>query len=337
MSAFLEKHQAWLDQVDEEIVEPERRIIDPHHHLWHHEERPYLLEQLWGDTGSGHNIEKTVFVECGSQYREHGPEEMRPVGETEFVAEVAADSAKGGEGSARISAIVSHANLMLGDAVGDVLAAHEEAGQGLFRGIRHSGAFDPSPEIRPSHSGPPSDLYLREDFRAGVRTLARGGYSLDVWNFHPQIPALTELARAVPEATIVFDHFGGPLGIGPYEGKQADIYPQWKKDVEALSACENVVAKIGGMAMPINGWGWHSRETPATSDELVGAHRDYYLHTIDCFGPNRCMFESNFPVDRLSISYPVLWNALKKIAADFTEQEKDAMFYGTAARIYRLT
>jgi len=337
MSEALRQHQAWLDQVSEEIIEPERRIIDPHHHLWHHEERPYLLEQLWGDTRSGHLIEQTVFIECGSEYRASGPEALRPVGETAFVAGVAAEAAKGPDGAAQIAGIVSHANLMLGEKVAEVLDAHEEAGQGLFRGIRHSGAYDASPQVRPSHSGPPPDLYLREDFQEGVRALAKGGYTLDVWNFHPQIPALTELARAVPEVTIIFDHFGGPLGIGPYEGKRDEIFAQWRQDVAELATCPNVVAKLGGMAMPVNGWGWHKRAAPASSDELVKAHRDYYLHTIDCFGPARCMFESNFPVDKQSISYRVLWNALKKLARGFSEDEQHAMFYGTASFIYRLS
>lgn len=337
MTEALRQHQAWLDQVVEEIIEPERVIIDPHHHLWHHPERPYLLEQLMADTGSGHKIEQTVFIECGSAYRRSGPEALRPVGETEFVARIAAEAAKGPDGAAQIAGIVSHANLMLGQEVAEVLEAHEEAGRGLFRGIRHSAAYDASSQVRPSHSGPPADLYLRKDFQEGVRVLARGGYTLDVWNFHPQIPALVELARAVPEVTIIFDHFGGPLGIGPYEGKRDEIFTQWKKDAAALALCPNVVAKIGGLAMPINGWGWNKRERPASSDELVAAHRDYYLHTIDYFGPERCMFESNFPVDKQSISYRVLWNALKKLAADFSKDEKEAMFSGTARFIYRVT
>lgn len=334
MTAELQDQRAWLDLVEEEIIDPERRIIDPHHHLWRNRERPYLLEQLWEDTESGHNIEKTVFVECGSEYRTSGPEHLRPVGETEFVLEVAKASQEGP--GATISAIVAHANLMLGDKVEEVLDAHEEAGGGLFRGIRHSGAYDASPEVRPSHSNPPADLYRRDDFRDGARRLAARGHTLDVWNFHAQIPALTQFAQAVPEVTIIFDHFGGPLGIGPYEGRRQEIYAQWRRDVEDLAKCSNVVAKIGGMAMPVNGWGWHKRATPATSDELVTAQGDYYAHTIDCFGSNRCLFESNYPVDKQSISYPVLWNALKKIAKSYSEEEQEAMFYGNSKAIYRL-
>ena len=88
--------------------------------------------------------------------------------------------------------------------------------------------------------------------------------------------------------------------------------------------------------MPDNGFGWHERAQPPSSDEFVEHQQRYYHHTIKCFGANRCLFESNFPVDRLSISYHVLYNGLKKIAADYTQEEQHAMFYGTAERIYRL-
>jgi predicted TIM-barrel fold metal-dependent hydrolase len=177
---------------------------------------------------------------------------------------------------------------------------------------------------------------MDDDFRQGFAQLAPAGLSFDAWLTHEQIPELTDIARAFPETTIIFDHFGGPMGIGPYAGKQAEIFPQWQQDVAELASCENVVAKIGGLAMMINGWGWDERDTPATSDEIVAAHEAYYLHTIDNFGPERCMFESNFPVDKVSVSYGVLWNAFKKIASRFDEKEKDVMFRGNAERIYRL-
>ena len=159
--------------------------------------------------------------------------------------------------------------------------------------------------------------------------------TFDAWLYHSQIDELTALARAFPEQPIVFDHFGGPLGIGPYAGKQAELFPQWKADVKELAQCPNVVAKLGGLAMEINGWGWNGRDLPANSDEIVAAHRGYYLHAIDCFGPDRCMFESNFPVDKLSVSYAVIWNAFKKMTIDFNEDEKNTMFRGTATRVYR--
>ncbi len=328
---------AWLAQVIEEPLEPGLPIIDPHHHLWDHPESTYLLKELIRDTGSGHRVVATVFVECMSMYRAEGPEPMRPVGETEFVNGIAAQSASGQYGETRAAAgIVSFADLAMGAAVESVLQAHIAAAPARFRGIRHAAGFDPSPEIRNSHTNPPADLYRSKRFREGFARLAPAGLSFDAWNYHRQIPELTELARAFPDTTIVLDHFGGPLGTGPYEGKRAEIFQQWKKDIADLARCSNVVAKLGGINMPINGFGWHKRPSPPTSDELVSATRDYYLHAIDAFGPDRCMFESNFPVDRASCSYLVLWNAFKKIAAGFSEQEKAQMFHATAARVYRL-
>jgi L-fuconolactonase len=329
--------QAWLDQVVEEVIEPERRIVDPHHHLWH---RPnvssYLLDDLWADTGSGHLIEKTVFIECRASYREGGPEHLRCVGETEFVAEVAEASRRGGPGKAVLAGIVAYADLTLGDVLGEVLEAHARAGNGLFRGIRHAGARDAHPETLSIPGRGPEGLYGRDDFRNGVKVLGKLGLTYDAWHYHHQNRAFTELARAVPETTMVLDHFGTPLGVGPYADQREEIFAQWKLDIREIARCPNVFAKLGGLAMPDNGFGWDGRNLPASSDELIHAQRRYYLHAIECFGPERCMFESNFPVDRRSISYRVLWNAMKKIAADFSETEKHAMFYGTAARVYRL-
>ena len=326
----------WLGQVREDIIEPDRPIVDPHHHLWRHRETPYLLEDLWADTGSGHNIEQTVFVECAAEYRKEGPEAMRPVGETDFVLGVAEDSKKFGPGQAQIAAIVGFADFTLGEAVGEVLAVHEEAGKGLFRGIRHAAGWDASQEVRNSHTNPHEHLYADPAFRAGFAQLEKFGMTCDAWHYHTQIHELTDLARAYPGITIIHDHFGGPLGIGPYEGRRSEIKEQWKKEMAELATCPNVVCKIGGLAMPINGFGFHKNAKPATSDELVEAHQDYYHFTIDQFGPDRCMFESNFPVDKQSISYAVLWNAFKKIAKDYSKDEKEQLFRGTAKRIYRL-
>ena len=322
----------WYAAVEEEVVDPERPIIDPHHHLWETTSMwgAYVLEDLWADTESGHSIEKTVFIDCRSGYRQDGPEHLRPVGETEFIAGVAAESAKRAkrEGAATIAGIVSHANLLLGNAVEEVLTAHEEAGNGLFRGIRHAGPHDTTGTLTNPGRGSPCP-YGEEDFRTGMRRLGQLGYTYDTWHFYHQNRDYLALARAVPDTTMI-------LGVGAYAGRQEEIFAQWQEDMAAIAECPNVVAKLGGLAMPDNGFGWDRRDTPPTSDEFVEAQRRYYLHTIECFGPDRCMFESNFPVDRLSISYHVMWNGMKKIAADFSEDEKHAMFYGTAARVYRL-
>lgn len=326
----------WLSRVQEDIVEPDRPIIDTHHHLWKTASMwgTYELDDLWLDTDSGHNIEKTVFIDCHSAYREQGPDSLKPVGETEYVATVARKSAEN-SGKATIAAIISHANMVLGEAVAEVLNAHEKAGQGLFRGIRHACPCDPTGTLSNPGSRKPG-LYLREDFRKGVKTLGEMGYSFDAWHFFHQNADFLDLARAVPKTKMILDHFGTPLGVGAYAGKQEEIYQQWKEDVAAIAQCPNVYAKLGGMAMPDNGFGWDIKEQPPTSDEFVAAQKKYYLHMIECFGPDRCLFESNFPVDKLSISYQVLWNGMKKIVMDFSEDEKHAMFYGTAEKVYRL-
>ena len=324
----------WYDQVQEPIIDPDRPIIDPHHHLWRNRGFDYLLEDLWRDTQSGHNIQKTVFIECSAEYDTNAEDAMQPVGETRFVAEIAAESDLG-EGPS-IAAIISHANLQLGDRLEAVLEAHAEAGQGRFRGIRHAGSRDDSgaPLLIPGRAIP--NLYAQADFRQGMKKLGELGYTYDTWHYHHQNPAFGELAKAVEGTTMILDHFGTPLGVGHYAEKKADIFTQWKKDIAKIAEYPNVIAKLGGMAMPDNGYGWHQRAKPPTSDEFVEAQKDYYLHTIDCFGPERCMFESNFPVDRFSLSYSILYNGFKKIVANFTENEKQQMFYATAARVYQI-
>ena len=326
----------WLAQVVEDIVEPGLPICDPHHHLWDHPDSRYLLDELLADTGSGHNVVSTVFVECASMYRAEGPVALRPVGETEFVNGIAAMSASGGYGPTRACAgIVGFVDLTLGSAVAEVLDAHLLASP-RFRGIRHAAGWDASDSVRNSHTNPFEHLLLDERFRKGFAELARRGLSFDAWLYHPQIPELTDLARAFPDTTIIFDHFGGPLGIGPYAGRQTDIAAQWREDVAELARCENVVAKLGGIVMPVNGFGFHKRARPPDSDEIVQATGDYHRHAIDVFGVERCMFESNFPVDKQSCSYAVLWNAFKKLVADASPAEKAALFHDTAARVYRL-
>ena len=329
-----EKEQ-WLALVEEDVLEPALPICDPHHHLWDHPGSRYLLDELLADVGDGHNVVSTVFMECGSMYRADGEPAMQPVGETEFVNGVAAMSASGGYGECRAcAAIVGYADLNLGAAVGAVLDAHAAA-SGRFRGIRHAAGWDASAEVRNSHTSPSQGMMASSEFRAGFAELGKRGMTFDAWLYHPQIPELTALARAFPEQPIVFDHFGGPLGIGPYAGKREEIFAYWKDAVAELATCRNVVAKLGGLVMPINGFGFHKNDSPPTSEELAAATRRYYLHMIDCFGPERCMFESNFPVDKASSSYRVLWNSFKRIASGFSASEKAALFHDTAVRAYR--
>ena len=322
----------WLSQVIEPIVDPEREIVDPHHHLWRRPDWVYELDELWSDTGAGHNVVQTIYMECRSSYFEEGPEHLRPVGETKYVKEIATASAADSS-KATIAAIVAHADLRLPE-LDETLDAHVEMAQGMFRGIRHAGSRDPNPEVLSIPGRGPEGLYEDPAFIRGVQRLGERNFTYDTWQYHHQLPALTRLAAQCPDTTMVLDHFSTPLGVGRYAAERETIYTQWQKDVEQLSKQPNVYAKLGGMAMPDNGYGWDKQARPPGSDEFVEKQSRYYHHMIDCFGVQRCMFESNFPVDRLSLSYHVLWNGLKKIAHDYVEQEQTALFSGTARRVY---
>ncbi|MCZ6708134.1 MAG: amidohydrolase family protein [Chloroflexi bacterium] len=326
----------WLATTIEPVLEPELPIIDPHHHLWDRDGNRYLLDDLVDDL-AGHNVRQTVFVECASMYRADGPEILRMVGETEFVQGIAAQSASGQYGDLRAcTGIVARADFSLGDAVSETLEAHIAASPAGFRGIRHAAGWDASDDVRNSHTDPTQGLLADPSFRQGYARLQAYDLSFDAWLYHPQIPQLTDLARAFPDITVIFNHLGGPLGIGPYAGKRDEILSQWKQDIAELATCPNVVAKVGGIQMPINGLGWHQRPRAPSSDELLEANREWYLHMIEQFGPDRCMFESNFPVEKMSCSYTVLWNQFKKLTSDFSADDRAALFHDTALRVYRL-
>ena len=338
----LSSNEEWLDLVKEEIIEPDLPICDPHHHLWdrnsHQPIQPrYLLDEILEDINSGHNIVSTVFIECGAMFKTDGPEHMRPVGETEFVNGIAAMSASGAYGSAKIAAgIVGTVDLTIGALAGEVLDAHIVAGGGRFRGIRRAVAWDAADVIRNHRTEPPAGLLLQDNFRRGFAELGPRGMTFEAWCYHTQIPEVTDLARAFPDTTIILDHFGGPLGTGPYQGNADEVFEIWKTSVSELATCENVVAKLGGINMDVNGFGWHENSNPPSSAELADATRRYYDYAIEVFGANRCMFESNFPVDKLSCSYQVIWNTFKRIASGATATEKSALFHDTAAKVYSL-
>ncbi|MGA1342012.1 MAG: amidohydrolase family protein [Hyphomonas sp.] len=324
----------WLSQVREDVIDPGREIVDPHHHLWPRPHLSYDLEELWCDTQDGHRVTATVFLECGAAYRSDGPEPLRPVGETEFVTAAAERAAKAPE-NAQIAGIVAHADLRLAE-LDSVLDAHEAAAKGRLRGIRHAGARDESGAPLSIPGRAPKGLFADAGFRRGVARLGTRGLTYDTWVYHHQLPDFAVLARAVPGTVMILDHFGTPLGVGPYAGKRDEIFAKWKDDIAQVAACPNVYAKLGGMAMPDNGYGWNGAAKPPGSDEFVEAQAPWYHHAIKVFGPERCMFESNFPVDRLSISYRTLWNGLKKIAGDYPESTKERLFSGTARKVYRL-
>ena len=307
-------------------LDPDLEICDPHHHLWEYPGSVYLLDELRAD-GAGRHVTSTVFVECGSAYRPDGADAMKPVGETEWVASL---------GISPVAGIVGFADLTIGAAVADVLDAHTSVGGGRFRGIRHVSAFDADDRIRASHTNPPAGLLAVPAFREGYAALGRADLSFDAWQYFPQLPELVDLARAHPEVPIILDHLGGPLGIGPYEGRRDEILATWRASMADVAACENVVLKLGGIGMPIFGMDWHKRAAQPSSEEVEAVWGDPIRWCIDTFGPTRCMFESNFPVDRASVSYSVLWNAFVRIAADYTVAEKRDLFHDTALRAYRI-
>lgn len=325
------QREAWLALVVEDIIDPAREIVDPHHHLWNRQGRIYEMDELARDTGSGHNIVQTMYIECRSYYDVSGPENLRPVGETKRVAGMAA----GATSKAQIAGIIGFAELR-DVGLSEVLTAHKEAGQGLLRGIRQSGAFDPDTEVLAIVGRGVPGQYSDPNFRRGLALLADHGLTYDTWHYHHQADDFLALARAVPDTVMILDHLSTPLGVGRFAGQRAAIFARWKDDMAALADCPNVRAKLGGLAMADNGWGWQDRDLPPTSDEFVAAYGDWYHHMISCFGPDRCMFESNFPVDRVSISYHVLWNAFKKIASRYSEAEQKRMFSGTARQVYGL-
>jgi predicted TIM-barrel fold metal-dependent hydrolase len=334
---YADPREDWLAQRKEEVIDPARPIVDPHHHLWDRGGQRYLIEDIAADIASGHNVITTVYVEARSMYRAGGPEALRPVGEVEFANGAAAMSASGGYGPAAICAgIVGHANLLLGDGARAVLEAEIAAGNGRFRGIRHSSAWDADPNVAHMYATRPKGLLLDPTFRKGFACLAPLGLSFDAWMFHPQISDLADLARAFPDTKIVLDHCGGPVGLGVYANRREEIFKGWKASIAEIAKCPNVAVKLGGLAMRLLGYDFHERALPPSSEEAAAAWRPYIETCIEAFGPGRAMFESNFPPDKGQCSYQVIFNAFKRIAAPYSEAEKTALFSKTAADVYRL-
>jgi L-fuconolactonase len=337
-SVHLAVRPDWLERRHEEIIEPDLPIVDPHHHLV---ERPetgrYLLPDLLADIGSGHNITATVYLEWLSMYRRSGPIEMRPVGEIEFANGVAAMSASGGYGKTRVCAgIVGYADLALGAAVEKVLEAQITAGSGRFRGIRFIAATHPDQAAWGSPVLRPAGLLMDRQVREGFARLAPLGLSFDAWVYHTQLGDLTDLARAFPTTPIVLDHVGGPIGLGPYAGKRDEVFVEWSARIRELAQCPNVHIKLGGLGMRLFGFTVHTQELPPSSEDLAALWRPYIETCIAAFGPQRAMFESNFPVDKGSCGYAALWNAFKRITAGCSAGEKQALFAGTARRFYHI-
>jgi predicted TIM-barrel fold metal-dependent hydrolase len=323
----------WLKLVQEDTIAPEMPICDPHHHLWYHAANPYILEDFLRDISGSHNIVQTVFVESRMMLRNDGPDEMKPVGETGYVQKLVSPGQKGK--TAVAAGIVGFADLTLGPAVAPVLEAHITAGKGRFRGIRYTTARDPRGEFK-SRFPVPDGLMADAKFRGGFACLQKYRLTFDAWLFHPQIMELVALARKFPDTTIILDHIGGPLGAGSYVLERQETFRKWAKAIVSLSKCPNVYVKLGGLGMEITSFHWYELPAPPASAQLAQAYAPFFLHCIDKFGAARCMFESNFPVDKRSYSYNIIWNAFKRITQGFSEAERHSLFYGAAVKAYCL-
>jgi L-fuconolactonase len=326
---------AWRASIVEDVLWPEQAICDAHHHLWDHADDRYFAPEFAADISDGHKVVKSVYVECGSAYRTSGAAELAPVGETEFVVAQEAELAAA-LGRPLISGIIGFVDMRLGHAAEVVLNGHIEAARGRFSGVRHAAAWDASPDIVNHQTNPPSQLLLDPRFTDGVRVLGAMGLTYDTWIYHRQLPELVELARAVPETTIVIDHLGGPLGIGPYVDQRAAVLKFCREQLKELATFPNTRVKLGGIGMPSYGNRWHKLPMPPTSAVIAAAWGDQIRWCIDTFGPQRVMFESNFPPDRRSCSYRTLWNALKRTAESYSQDERDLLFHDTAVAVYKL-
>jgi predicted TIM-barrel fold metal-dependent hydrolase len=329
----------WLALTQESTLEPELPICDPHHHFW--DLRPgsvpyqrYLLHELNGDIYSGHNVRSTVFLEARSMYRSGGPEELRPVGEVEFVQGLAAASASGVYGPSRAAAaIIGHADLKLAGKVAPVLEALKAASPNRFRGIRHNITWntDPAWDNRETEG-----ILANAEFIAGAKVLSQKGLVLDIMQSFPQLPEIADFAEAVPDLPIILNHIGGVSRVGIYANKDDEVIPAWRDGITAVAARPNVTCKLGGMGMPRFGYGWHARDVPIGSEELAKTMEPWMKHCIEQFGPDRCMFERNFPPDKVSFSYNVMYNAFKRLSKEYSVSERAALFHDTAARVYQI-
>ena len=329
----------WLALTPEPALEPEIPICDAHHHFWDFRTpsipyQRYLLHELAADINSGHNVRSTVFVEALSMYRTGGPEEMRPVGEVEFAQGLAAASASGLYGPGRAAAaIIGNANPNLGDRFERVLEALRAASPNRFRGVRHAVGWDPNPEVE--NRGMKGQM-ASDNFRAGARVLARKEIPLEISLYFPQMPELADFAKAVPDLTIILNHIGGLLRVGPYANRDDEVLAIWRRGISAVADCPNIYMKLGGIGMPRTGFDWATRNEPIGSEELAESMAPFMTYCIEQFGPDRCMFESNFPVDKVAYSYIVMYNAFKRLSRGYSAAERAAMLHDTAVRVYRI-
>ena len=323
----------WINSGQEAPVDSEQRIIDPHHHLWERGGSRYRAEELSEDTSRGHTVTDTVFVECLANYRKEAQKELRSIGETEFVVDesIRSKELKG----CNISGIVAFVDLSLGDKISDLLEAHQELAGQMLKGIRHATAWSSDADIPISHSKPSEGLMTDKTFIDGVRSLGTRNLSFDAWMYFDQLHELHGLAKEAPNTRIIINHLGAPLKLGRWKKKQDNVQAIWKSELRKLAKLENVYLKIGGIGMEnYFGTNWVSRPKPPSSDEVVTVWNERILWCIEIFGTEKCMFESNYPVDRQTLPYSVIWNTFQKIVQTFTASEKDDLFWVTARSVY---
>lgn len=328
---YLQVREEWLQRLQEEVLEPDLPIVDAHHHFYDRPGWRYLLDDYLDDAGSGHAIRASVYMQALTRYRPEGPDSMKPVGETEYIAQV-----NKGSDPQVAAGIVGHADLRLGSAVREVLEAHVEAGRGRFRGVRHLTTWDADASLANPLTAAPRGLLLDPSFRMGLAQLAPLDLSFDAWLFFAQLPELIGTAQALPDTTFIVDHCGGVARIGAYESQRAEVFERWRKSMRELARLPNVHVKLGGLGMRINGFDFHQGELPPSSEQLAAAWKPWIETCIEAFGAHRCMFESNFPVDKGSYSYRTGWNAFKRLTAGCSASERQQLFEGTACRVYRL-
>ncbi|BFG79476.1 amidohydrolase family protein [Paraburkholderia terrae] len=333
-SNYLPVRSEWLASGTEAALEPDMPIIDAHHHFYDRPGWTYLLDEYLRDAQSGHNITASVYMQALTRYRQSGPDALRPVGEVEYVTAATAPTQGGRPQVAK--GIVGYADLRRGAAVREVLEAHLQAGQGRFRGVRHLVTWDADQTLVNPVSAAPRGLLLDRDYRAGVAQLGPLGLSYDAWLFFPQLPELFDLAKACPDVPVIINHCGGVVRIASYEDKQKEVFESWSQSMRKLAQLPNVYVKVGGLGMRINGFDFEKGERPPSSIQLAEAWKQWMQTCIELFGANRCMFESNFPVDKGSYPYSNGWNAFKRLTAQAGHGEREALFRGTVSNVYRL-
>jgi predicted TIM-barrel fold metal-dependent hydrolase len=326
----------WVAKTREEAIEPDLPIIDAHHHLWEFPNNKYRVDDFLGDVGPALNLRATVFVECQTHYRTDGPEAFRTVGEIEFALSQARQAAAAGHRTRVAAAMVGNANMLLGAEVRPVLNALAAASDGRLRGIRNIAVWHPDPRVKASSATPPAGLMADSRFLEAFAQLAPLGLTFDAWAIHTQLGELAALAAAFPETRIVLNHSGGPLAIGPYRGHRDDVFREWRRGLVALARNRNVFIKLGAFGMALFGFDFHEMDHPPGSTQLATAIAPYVEAMVEAFGADRCMFESNYPVDKGNFGYVIMWNAFKRVTSGASASERAALFHDTAADFYRI-